>query len=141
MGMDKDKLDKKSPGFLGKVRSNFVGTAFHIYDTGLNPKEIKAKNYDNVRRELGCVIYESNLLSSKGPRKMRVLVPSINPETGDQVEWRPIQENDSMISNFKNGKTEGMSFLVNKPPKWNEHIQAFVLNFGGRVDKPSVKNF
>lgn len=83
MGMDKDKLDKKSPGFLGKVRSNFVGTAFHIYDTGLNPKEIKAKNYDNVRRELGCVIYESNLLSSKGPRKMRVLVPSINPETGD----------------------------------------------------------
>ena len=34
-----------------------------------------------------------------------------------------------------------MKTFFNKPPKWNEHVQAFVLNFNGRVDKPSVKNF
>jgi len=46
-------------------------------------------------------------------------------------------------------------FFFNKPPKWNEckylkllsdsyfvtEVQAFVLNFNGRVDKASVKNF
>lgn len=34
-----------------------------------------------------------------------------------------------------------MNVLVNKFPRWNEHVQAFVLNFSGRVDKASVKNF
>ena len=31
--------------------------------------------------------------------------------------------------------------MQNKPPKWNNDLKAFVLNFYGRVDKPSVKNF
>ena len=31
--------------------------------------------------------------------------------------------------------------LLNKPPKWNELKQIYMLDFKGRVDKPSVKNF
>jgi len=31
--------------------------------------------------------------------------------------------------------------LTNKYPTWNEKVKAFVLNFNGRVSKPSVKNF
>lgn len=46
-----------------------------------------------------------------------------------------------MIEQHKAGRTEGIRYLVNKSPKWNEHYHAFVLNFHGRVDKPSVKNF
>ena len=55
---------------------------------------------------------------------------------------------------FKAGNNENIMFFFNKPPKWNEGItnlflyhfnflavQAFVLNFNGRVDKASVKNF
>ena len=34
-----------------------------------------------------------------------------------------------------------MQFFYKKPPKWNEQVQAFVLNFNGRVDQASVKNF
>lgn len=34
-----------------------------------------------------------------------------------------------------------MTIYVNRQPKWNDVVQAFVLNFYGRVDKPSVKNF
>jgi tubby-related protein 1 len=30
---------------------------------------------------------------------------------------------------------------VNRPPKWNSVLEAYVLNFYGRVEKPSVKNF
>ncbi len=49
MSMDKNGLTKKSQGYLGKVRSNFMGTEFMIYDTGDNPK--KAKNLNSVRTE------------------------------------------------------------------------------------------
>ena len=31
--------------------------------------------------------------------------------------------------------------MNNRKPEWNEHIKGFMLNFGGRVKKPSIKNF
>ena len=31
--------------------------------------------------------------------------------------------------------------MINKPPKWNEQMLAYCLNFNGRVTKASVKNF
>jgi tubby-related protein 1 len=40
----------------------------------------KTKNPDTIRRELASVLYESNVLGSKGPRKMRVLIPAIDKE-------------------------------------------------------------
>ena len=38
ISLDQKVFDKKSPSFLGKVRSNFMGTCFHVYDNGKNPK-------------------------------------------------------------------------------------------------------
>lgn len=76
MSMSKTDFNKKSQNFLGKVRSNFLGTEFHVFDTGCNPKKCKG-NIAAVRSELGAVIYESNLLGSRGPRKMRVIIPSM----------------------------------------------------------------
>jgi hypothetical protein len=35
----------------------------------------------------------------------------------------------------------GLMVLQNRPPWWNVEINAFVLNFGGRVSVASVKNF
>lgn len=34
IGMEKNSITKKSSGILGKVRSNFMGTEFHVYDNG-----------------------------------------------------------------------------------------------------------
>jgi len=63
-----------------------LGTEFYIYDTGENPD--KAKTPDNVRRQHGVVQYETNVLGSKGPRRMKVPFPtSTSKETklsGDQ---------------------------------------------------------
>ena len=35
--LDAHSLARRSPTFCGKVRSNFVGTGFTIYDTGAKP--------------------------------------------------------------------------------------------------------
>jgi len=58
------------------VRSNFLGTEFYLYDDGENPK--KTKNIDGVRREHGIVEYETNVLGSKGPRRMKVFLPMVD---------------------------------------------------------------
>ena len=31
--------------------------------------------------------------------------------------------------------------MINKPPRWNDQVGAYVLNFNGRVTMASVKNF
>lgn len=56
---------------IGKLRSNFLGTEFHVYDTGENPK--KARYPDQVRKELGVITYDTNFFGAKGPRKMKVI--------------------------------------------------------------------
>ena len=43
---------------VGKVRSNFIGTEFTVYDDGYNPfNEKKERRSDIPRRELASIIY------------------------------------------------------------------------------------
>jgi len=38
ISLDSEKMEKNAAAYLGKVRSNFLGTEFIIFDTGVNPK-------------------------------------------------------------------------------------------------------
>lgn len=69
-------MKKGSQGYLGKVRSNFLGTEFYLYDDGENPKS--AKDQNSIRREYGTIEYETNVLGSKGPRRMKVFLPMVD---------------------------------------------------------------
>lgn len=66
---------KQDVNNLGKVRSNFMGTEFTIYDNGKNPK--KANHMDEMRQQLGIVAYKANFMGTKGPRKMQVILPEV----------------------------------------------------------------
>jgi len=136
---NKNEIKKNSPFCLGKLRSNFLGTEFNIFDQGQNPG--KTRDIEKLRSHLGVVLYESNLLSAKGPRKMRVLVPEIKENTNEFYQFKPLSEREGLLNNFKAGNKKGIKEFQNKNPKWNDQLQAFVLNFNGRVEKPSVKNF
>ena len=122
--LDQDNLKKKGKGYLGKLRANFMGTEFIVYDQGENPKS--TKDPEQIRRELGTVLYESNVLGSKGPRKMRVLIPAIDKD--DNIwTWRPVDKKDQMMEKFKEGNKEMMLVFHNKEPKWNETVQAYYV--------------
>jgi len=45
-----------SKGYIGKLRSNFMGTEYHLYSNGLNPKKKEAE-ISNVREEMATIIY------------------------------------------------------------------------------------
>ena len=44
ISLDKDDLNRKSNNYLGKVRSNFMGTAFNIWDNGESKKKFMKMN-------------------------------------------------------------------------------------------------
>lgn len=136
---DPTDLSRDGESFVGKVRSNLVGTKFTIYGAGSNP--VKPGGDPTVyREELAAVVYSTNVLGFKGPRKMTVLVPGM---TGDRerVEIRPDAEHHSILERYKRNETSNLLELHNKTPVWNEETQSYVLNFHGRVTQASVKNF
>ena len=183
ISLDEDDTARGSDQFFGKLRANFIGTEFVIYDKGAKPKEATAAC--PARTEQGIVMYEYNgetederasgregilraflrrtgrrdpamppahvpphssyclplsVLGTRGPRKMTTVIPSVD-DRGQRAKWQPLRDEDSMLAKFKATDMRSMTMLKNKTPKWNDQMQAYVLNFNGRVTHASVKNF
>ncbi|CAN7993563.1 unnamed protein product, partial [Ixodes pacificus] len=136
ISVDPTDLSRAGQSFVGKLRSNLLGTAFTVYDAGENPK----KNPGSARSEVAAIIYETNVLGFKGPRKMTVVLPAMT-EDHKRAELKPSYEHDTLIERWKNRNLENLLELRNKTPVWNEDTQSYVLNFHGRVTQASVKNF
>ncbi|XP_040592076.1 tubby-related protein 2 isoform X2 [Mesocricetus auratus] len=141
ISLDPKDMSRNGNNFVGKVRSNILGTKFTIFDNGVNPE----RNYwipDNarIREELGVVCYETNVLGFRGPRKMTVVLPGI--DSGKQrIRVQPQNDQDSILSRLQKGARNGLLLLQNKAPSWSDESGAYVLNFHGRVTRASVKNF
>ena len=110
-------MNKNDKSYVGKLRSNFLGTEFYIYNDGANPK--KAVSEDETREQHGCIQYETNVLGSKGPRRMKVLLPYVN-ENEEQFKFPAKDEQEMISEKFKTGMGDNLMFFFNKPPKWNE---------------------
>lgn len=52
-----------------------------------------------VRDERGVILYASNLLGSRGPRKMTVIFPKVKSEE-ETVVWRPIKTKDGILEKY-----------------------------------------
>jgi len=137
---EKGDMNRSSSSFLGKLRANFVGTEFQIYDDGANPKDMDPDRNEQPRRELGVVLYASNMMGARGPRKMQIFLPTVEGEETIR-EWRPMNKHEDMLSAAKREDRSNLMYLINKPPRWNDEVGAYVLNFNGRVTMASVKNF
>ena len=97
-------------------------------------------NIMDVRKELGCIMYAANVLSSRGPRKMQAFLPRVD-EHNNVSTWRPLHKDEEMVAKAKRRIMKDLQYLINKPPRWNDQVGAYVLNFNGRVTMASVKNF
>ncbi|KJH45310.1 Tub family protein [Dictyocaulus viviparus] len=96
----------------------------------------------DIRQELAAVIYDTNVLGFKGPRKMHVLIPGIyDINTYERKSIRPIANKDTILERYRQRRTDDIIVMQNKSPIWNEDSQSYVLNFHGRVTQASVKNF
>uniref|UniRef100_A0A3Q2Y3I9 Si:dkey-220f10.4 n=1 Tax=Hippocampus comes TaxID=109280 RepID=A0A3Q2Y3I9_HIPCM len=138
---DPTNLSRDTSCYIGKLRSNVLGTKFIVYDGGENPeKKPFIKECESVRQELAAICYETNVLGFRGPRKMTVIIPGML-ENDDRVSIQPKNEEETLLARHANNNMDKLVTLVNKCPSWNEQTQSYVLNFHGRVTQASVKNF
>ncbi|KAF6253031.1 tubby C-terminal-like domain-containing protein [Scenedesmus sp. NREL 46B-D3] len=94
-----------------------------------------------LMQEVGAVTFGYNVLGTRGPRRMSVAVPAVHSADGCH-RWRSSGPDDTLAERIKNGTAgEQVIVLHNKSPKWNDALNAYCLNFGGRVTEASVKNF
>jgi tubby-related protein 1 len=104
ISMSEGDLRRTSNNYLGKLRANFVGTEFRIYDNGSNPDDVDhddPNSGDSLRQEMGVVQYESNVLGSRGPRKMQVGLPEVDQKSGEQVVFQPSKKQETMMGKLK----------------------------------------
>ncbi|KAM5223214.1 tubby protein homolog isoform 8-T8 [Hipposideros larvatus] len=141
ISVDPTDLSRGGDSYIGKLRSNLMGTKFTVYNNGVNPQKASSTSEGGtLRQELAAVCYETNVLGFKGPRKMTVIVPGMNM-VHERVCIRPRNEHETLLSRWQNKNTESIIELQNKTPVWNDDTQSYVLNFHGRVTQASVKNF
>ncbi|XP_063077199.1 tubby-related protein 3 [Engraulis encrasicolus] len=138
---DPTDLSRETNSYIGKLRSNVLGTRFTVYDNGVNPdKKPFIQESEKLRQELVAICYEKNVLGFKGPRKMTVVIPGMK-DNDERVCIRPKTDLETLLTRHDNSNTDNLVTLLNKSPTWNEQTQSYVLNFHGRVTQASVKNF
>uniref|UniRef100_A0A2K5Q3C8 Tubby-like protein n=1 Tax=Cebus imitator TaxID=2715852 RepID=A0A2K5Q3C8_CEBIM len=137
---DPTNLSRGGENFIGKLRSNLLGNRFTVFDNGQNPQRGYGTNVASLRQELAAVIYETNVLGFRGPRRMTVIIPGMSAEN-ERVPIRPRNASDGLLVRWQNKTLESLIELHNKPPVWNDDSGSYTLNFQGRVTQASVKNF
>ncbi|XP_045628001.1 tubby-related protein 1 isoform X1 [Ursus americanus] len=138
---DPTNLSRGGENFIGKLRSNLLGNRFTVFDNGQNPHRAGGStDVGSLRQELAAVIYETNVLGFRGPRRMTVIIPGMNTDN-ERVPIRPRNASDGLLVRWQNKTLESLIELHNKPPVWNEDSGSYTLNFQGRVTQASVKNF
>ncbi|XP_006770029.2 PREDICTED: tubby-related protein 2 isoform X2 [Myotis davidii] len=141
ISLDPTDLSRDGQSFVGKVRSNVLGTKFTIFDNGVNPeKKYFIPDTGRIREELGVVCYDTNVLGFRGPRKMSVIIPGVDGQN-KRISVQPQNERDCLMRRIQRGANQGLVLLQNKAPSWSYETGAYVLNFHGRVTQASVKNF
>jgi hypothetical protein len=56
----KEGIFEKGNYYIGKLRANFFGTEYNIFDTGKNPKDTKKR--EEHRLNYGAIIYVFNII-------------------------------------------------------------------------------
>lgn len=124
---------------VARLEKNYMGSQYTMFDTtGETPVE------------LGAVQYAATF--GKSPRQMRVALPLVSeiPEVDSTVDgapswtvepWRASSKDDTILAQVENPDPSKALHLINKPPVWIESLEAYCLDFGGRVAAASVKNF
>ncbi|KAM7116936.1 tubby-related protein 3 isoform 2-T2 [Molossus nigricans] len=138
---DPTDLSREAESYIGKLRSNLMGTKFTVYDHGVSPAKAQGLvEKAHTRQELAAICYETNVFGFKGPRKMSVIIPGMNMNH-ERIPFRPRNDHESLLLKWQNKTMENLIELHNKAPVWNDDTQSYVLNFHGRVTQASVKNF
>jgi len=133
ISMDADNISRSSSTYIGKLRSNFLGTKFMIYDTqppyngAVVPHARRSSRRFNSKKvspkvptgsyNIAQVTYELNVLGTRGPRRMHCVMHSIPasavepggivPGQPEQILPRALEESFRSTTSFSNSSIMG----------------------------------
>ncbi|CAN1344266.1 Tubby-like F-box protein 2 [Linum perenne] len=137
-------FSRSSNNYVGRLRSNFMGTKFTISDRQtLHEVPMQLARWTSRRLHsrrvsprtpalnytIGTINYELNVLRTRGPRRMHCVINSIPVSSMEEESPMVIPSSGEPL------------VLKNRAPRWHEQLQCWCLNFRGRVTVASVKNF
>ncbi|KAE8729027.1 Tubby-like F-box protein 6 [Hibiscus syriacus] len=144
-----DDFSRSSNKYVGKLRSNFLGTKFNIFDSQPPEDPIVRSCCRSCQKTLleKCTMHSIPISTIEE----RETAPTPMAFTNhlehssyllDSTGIRPQVGYDS-TGNRTTLKSMAYAPLVlkNKAPRWHEQLQCWCLNFKGRVTVASVKNF
>jgi len=160
LSLDRNDVSKGEDVYFGKLRSNYVGTEFVLYDNGtkdptkaasakeaaLGDKGKGAAAHGHLIREMAAVRFKQTALTaSGGPRALTAILPLDDNTRQPLGEGRQLGGEETLVDSYlasKNGVPRmPIVALKNKRPKYDERIKAHTLDFNGRVTEGSTKNF
>ncbi|CAM9416878.1 unnamed protein product [Scytosiphon promiscuus] len=128
LGVETDKDTRK---FLGKLRARDTsGSSYILFDDGINPRRSSKDHRQGlfIRTELARIVFSATQDAADGPRSMEALIPSSPALCGarDAVQCR--YHYDSIVH------------MQDRKPRYDPHVDAYVLDFLDPMSKLSVKN-
>uniref|UniRef100_A0AAQ4QLX2 Tubby-like protein n=1 Tax=Gasterosteus aculeatus aculeatus TaxID=481459 RepID=A0AAQ4QLX2_GASAC len=102
ISIDPTDLSRGGESFIGKLRSNIMGTKFTVYDSGLNPmKSTTSLEASGLRQELAAICYDHESLLAKWQNKNTESVIELHNKT-------PVWNDDtqSYVLNFHGRVTQ-----------------------------------
>lgn len=150
ISMDADNISRSSSTYIGKIRSNFLGTKFMIYDTQppyngavlphsgrtsrrFNSKKVSPK-VPTGSYNIAQVTYELNVLGTRGPRRLNCVmhsIPASAVEPGGIVPGQPEQIlPQALEESFRSTTSFSKSSILNRS-----------MDFSSSHDFSSVRDF
>ena len=85
----------------------------------------------NARKELAAITYAANVLGSRGPRKMQVIVPAVDDHNVALGRVRPGEE--ELLQRIKDRNFRDSAYLINKVSQScifspYLHLYTFIVN-------------
>lgn len=126
ISMDADNISRSCSSYIGKLRSNFLGTKFIIYDTqppftgahvpqlGRSSRRFYSKKVSpkvpTGSYNISQISYELNVLGTRGPRRMHCVMHSIPASSLEAGGTVPTQPNDLLPRSLLDDSFRSMSF-------------------------------
>eukprot|EP00750_Incisomonas_marina_P006587 INCI14676.1.p1 GENE.INCI14676.1~~INCI14676.1.p1 ORF type:complete len:755 (-),score=138.94 INCI14676.1:100-2364(-) len=142
--------------YVGKLRSNFGRNGFVLFDNGGNPRDLVGdREGERPRSEQLVIGFKRQMTIGRSPKSIQLLVPAIDEAEDEDGQpgpsgasvmgpepliCRPLTKTDG-LKRWQTELPDCVSTFVNKNPEYNKELKKYLLSFGGRITKASVKNF
>ncbi|GLE00697.1 hypothetical protein PINS_up009485 [Pythium insidiosum] len=136
--MEPQPSDRRSALIVGKLRANWSGSEYVVFDDGLSPHSTALDV--NVRAVLALIEFAYDEM---GPGRINVRVPPVHDSGASALTWRdPELDKASAAREAFAALVDRRALLLrNVRPRYDARTGSHMLDFHGRVSMPSVKNF